>query len=924
MTLEEIYRKESLSIRTYNICKYNDLNTLEDILKYYKTHRSFKGLRNCGTKTDEELKNICKIYIYPAPSATLNHTNTEIQQNISLDELNRFETLSRRTYNICKYNDLQTLLDLILFQEKYGSFKRLRNCGTKSEKELNKICLKYKKLFSHHESNLKNSDISSCFYRVHEDPLKRKYLLSYANSRYTSLSERTKNAIKIHLITSDNFDIDIFISKTILNLFDFNQFKSAGSKTVEELDKFKKEIENTILELDFRKFNEKESILIELSHQLSMNFTEKIEFIQNIEKKQINLLQFLDQYVFNSSILDEREKDIFVFLLNKGGNQYNKDSLKRIASKHGLSSERVRQLAIKYEKEIKKRFSFIINLFPYCYDLTEKIQKPVWEIAPPKYPVNYKFNWINNSKIVFANVLNYLSPGTYYVLSPARKLKPPKITFDYDKYKKFRNITIYYTINDNFFPEFNLIHIFETVYNILVNRIDNDRMFKINNLESNKARLIVPIISENFQLNFERDQISLKRNTLVTASDIIQSILLNFDELMTAEQIQQQYNKQFPKKYKNINSIRSALRNKEFIYLGGMKKNGESTYGLKKWVITKGLKPGSIKNLCFEFLETHPAPAHIYELAEYILKHRDTTEKNILQNLKLDQKNQFIFYPGGFIGIKSKVYPNSLITSFKNPSPQDAHNICSFLKNHGYYEYQKLIHKYSNHLDLKPIQIEHIIKMKSLDKILKINNGYIYYNMIEEDSIMNSIFSYSPSLKVSGFNPYKIRHDKVNFLCRIIIVDSHNFNINLENFEFPRSSNDIYDTYCLIFYHKSMKSCVAYMWKTKALKDHIFKNQFDFTEENSFFTEQINDVVTIFKFPIKKSSTFCLALQNGVISQSKLHEGLDFSVYSISGMSKFDAYSHIITKTEECLGVSIDLLEAKRIYNEILIQTSSK
>ena len=348
MTLEEINRKESLSIRTYNICKYNNLNTLEDILKYYKTHRSFKGLRNCGTKTDEELKYICKKYTYPVASATTNHTNTEIQQNISLDELNRFETLSRRTYNICKCNDLQTLLDLILFQEKYGSFKRLRNCGTKSEKELNKICLKYKKLLSQHESTHKNSDISSCFYRVQEDPLKRKYLLSYSNSIYISLSERTKNAIKKHLIPSENFDIDIFISKTILNLFDFNQFKSAGSKTVEELDEFKKEIENTILELDCKEFNEKESILIELSHLLGMNFTVKLEFIQNIEKKQINLLQFLDQYVFNSSILDEREKDIFVFLLNKGENQYNKDSLKRIASKHGLSSERVRQLAVKY------------------------------------------------------------------------------------------------------------------------------------------------------------------------------------------------------------------------------------------------------------------------------------------------------------------------------------------------------------------------------------------------------------------------------------------------------------------------------------------------------------------------------------------------------------------------------------------------
>lgn len=60
MTIDEIYRNTDISIRSYNLCKYNNLISLEKLLDYYNIHKSFEQLRNCGKKSNEELIEICE------------------------------------------------------------------------------------------------------------------------------------------------------------------------------------------------------------------------------------------------------------------------------------------------------------------------------------------------------------------------------------------------------------------------------------------------------------------------------------------------------------------------------------------------------------------------------------------------------------------------------------------------------------------------------------------------------------------------------------------------------------------------------------------------------------------------------------------------------------------------------------------------
>lgn len=62
MTIDEIYKKEEISVRSYHVCKHNELNSISDLKKYYYNNKSFEKLRNCGRKSNEELIEICNKY----------------------------------------------------------------------------------------------------------------------------------------------------------------------------------------------------------------------------------------------------------------------------------------------------------------------------------------------------------------------------------------------------------------------------------------------------------------------------------------------------------------------------------------------------------------------------------------------------------------------------------------------------------------------------------------------------------------------------------------------------------------------------------------------------------------------------------------------------------------------------------------------
>ncbi len=60
MTIDEIYKNTDISVRSYNLCMYNNISSLDVLLEYYNNNKSFEKLRNCGRKSNEELIEVCE------------------------------------------------------------------------------------------------------------------------------------------------------------------------------------------------------------------------------------------------------------------------------------------------------------------------------------------------------------------------------------------------------------------------------------------------------------------------------------------------------------------------------------------------------------------------------------------------------------------------------------------------------------------------------------------------------------------------------------------------------------------------------------------------------------------------------------------------------------------------------------------------
>lgn len=62
ITIESIFLRGEISVRSYHSCRSAEINTIKDLIKYYVEFDSFLKLRMCGEKSNLELIKICEIY----------------------------------------------------------------------------------------------------------------------------------------------------------------------------------------------------------------------------------------------------------------------------------------------------------------------------------------------------------------------------------------------------------------------------------------------------------------------------------------------------------------------------------------------------------------------------------------------------------------------------------------------------------------------------------------------------------------------------------------------------------------------------------------------------------------------------------------------------------------------------------------------
>jgi len=141
ITVNQLFLNKEISMRSKNSCKRVNLETLEDIVKYYRQHGTFKKIRNCGNNSNDELIELCHKYeksenpiakqidtLTVRQKKILNNLIESQSNGLSVRSLNAIEKFSNSNLTIRGFKEL-------LIDPRYD-LRRIKNIGEKSVDEL--------------------------------------------------------------------------------------------------------------------------------------------------------------------------------------------------------------------------------------------------------------------------------------------------------------------------------------------------------------------------------------------------------------------------------------------------------------------------------------------------------------------------------------------------------------------------------------------------------------------------------------------------------------------------------------------------------------------------------------------------------------------------------------------------------------------
>lgn len=178
----------------------------------------------------------------------------------------------------------------------------------------------------------------------------------------------------------------------------------------------------------------------------------------------------------------------------------------------------------------------------------------------------------------------------------------------------------------------------------------------ISDFDIEKLELINPvaekILNDEFDIYLDlNDNIVFKRNTIKQAFEYSYEALETLGEPSNVKEITKKIRELHPNYETDDNRVRASMKRKNgFVPIGR-----SSVFGLKKWENEfDDFKGGTIRSITKEFLKKFETPKHINTISDYISNFREGTyQRSIMDNLKIDKSNTFIFFPQGFIGLNS-------------------------------------------------------------------------------------------------------------------------------------------------------------------------------------------------------------------------------------------------------------------------------
>ncbi len=548
-------------------------------------------------------------------------------ENLSLDELHKRVRFSVRAYNSLLGGDITTL-DELVEKIKDNKLSELTNCGTKTVKEILKLCTPY--LPQRFQKKAPRIISIPDFRGNYAEKLQ--FLQTHFEDLIAHLSTRAKHSL--FYLLGKNPKVSDFYSVTIAKFFVFRRLLNAGAKTTKELIEFRQKVVDALPKIN--EIDEEVLAWENIKKQLTINYSFDIDQLNSLKgiifkERRIRIFALLKQAIFNEPRLSATRKTVAHYHFEHASHL----TLLEIGEILNISRERVRLLKIELDKSLINALRIFdysqpeVNLSEYGISATSDLLLITNELVQT---INNAEHTKFNQKFIYLSISCLLPTHDRIDKLFVRKT-------DHQGYQ----LKNYYLINRSILVGFSLTQFFKDIRSQTKLKkqwfFDIDQYVKERIREPRQVKRLIYVCKMLIRyewsdwLDKDGNLANHKKNTLERLVEVLESE----HKLIHLKDITKKVNLYCPNKVYSERQLRSCLLSNRATFISTYTG---SMFGLKKWERDmKGIKGGTIRNIVYEFLQRSSKPRTMNDIMKEVRKFRPTASKiSVRTSLKLSSK----------------------------------------------------------------------------------------------------------------------------------------------------------------------------------------------------------------------------------------------------------------------------------------------